>query len=387
MKTIGLVTVARSDYYIYRPLLRAIQDDAELDLCLIVAGMHLSKDFGSTVNAIEADGFEIHARVDCDLSDDSPRGIARSIAAGTRGFADVFETADLDALIVLGDRFEMFAAVVAAHPFPLAIAHLHGGELTAGSVDEAFRHAITKMSHVHFVSAEIYKQRVIQMGEVPENVVVCGALGLDNLAASEPLCATELEQTFGLDLTEAPLLATMHPVTLEHGRAGWQIEQCLDALVRSGWPVVLTLPNADAGGRVMIDHIRTCVQNTDRFSLVDNMGTEGYFGLMKIARAMVGNSSSGILEAASFGLPVVNVGIRQEGRMRGGNVIDVTHDADAVLAGIERACSAEFRSALQDMVNPYWAGGAAPRIVADLKSRTLDARLLIKPFYDLPGGA
>jgi UDP-hydrolysing UDP-N-acetyl-D-glucosamine 2-epimerase len=383
MRTIGVVSVARSDYSIYLPVLRAIQAEPALQLRLIAAGMHLSPEFGLTVEAIEADGFEVAERVEMLLSSDTPEGIAKSMGLGVIGFAQVFARARPDILLVLGDRFEMAAAALAALPFKIPVAHIHGGEVTQGAIDDALRHAMTKLSHLHFVSTQAYARRVVQLGEEPWRVTVTGAPGLDNLANVKPLTTAELEGRFGFRLEPPPLLVTFHPVTLEYGRTEWQVRELLAALEAADLPVVFTAPNADTGGRVIARLIEEFVSRKPSTWLVDNLGTQGYIGMMAAAAAMVGNSSSGILEAASFELPVVNIGTRQQGRVRGKNVIDVEYESGAVLEGIRRAIDPDFRASLRGLANPY-AGPqpAAEVIVARLKDVLLDQRLLVKSFYD-----
>ena len=384
MRTIGVVTVARSDYGIYLPVLRQIQRDPELQLHLIVAGMHLSPEFGLTVKVIEDDGFEIGDRVEMLLSSDTPEGVAKSMGMGNIGFAQAYARVRPDILLVLGDRFEMHSAVLAALPFKIPVAHIHGGELTEGAIDDALRHSITKMSHLHFVATEEYRKRVLQLGEEPWRVVLSGAPGLDNLVDIKILDPGDLEERFALSLDPKPLLVTYHPVTLEYEQTEWQVSELLAALETSGIPVVFTLSNADTNGRLisrMIDHF---VESRPSAQLVSNLGTQGYFSLMACAAAMVGNSSSGIAEAAAFALPVVNIGTRQRGRARGANVIDVGYSRIEVLQGIEQALSEEFRSMVAQEASPHGDGLATTCILSTLKTVRLDDRLLIKRFVDYP---
>ncbi len=388
MRTIGVVTVGRSDFGIYRPVLEAIRAEPTLALRLIVSGMHLSPHYGSTVEQIEAEGFVVDERVEMLLSSDSPEGIAKSMGLGAIGFAQSFAHSRPDILLVLGDRFEMHAAALAALPFNIPVAHIHGGEVTEGAMDEALRHAITKLSHLHFTSTEEYARRVIQLGEEPWRVTVSGAPGLDNLHGMVWLNAAELKQRFGLRIDEAPLLVTFHPVTLEYTSAAYQIDELLHALLARGSSVIFTLPNADTGNSIIRQKIAAFVAaHPDSAQAVESLGTQGYFSLMRLAAAMVGNSSSGIIEAASFGLPVVNIGSRQGGRARGRNVIDVGYNHSEILDGIQRAVAPAMRQSLQGMQNPYGDGHAAQRIVSRLRDVPLDAKLIVKRFYDLPATA
>lgn len=387
MRRIGVVTVGRSDYGLYRPILQRIQADPALAPQLIVAGMHLSPEFGRTSDAIEEDGFEIAERVEMLVSSDTPEGVAKSMGLGIIGFAQAYGRSRPDLLVVLGDRFEMHAAALAALPFRLPVAHIHGGERSEGAIDDALRHSMTKLSHLHFVATDAYRQRVLQMGEEPWRVVVSGAPSLDNIRSTRLLGCDELERRFGVRLDESPLLVTFHPVTLEYERTEWEVMELLEALRSLARPVVFTLPNADAGGRLVTRLLTAFVQEHPFARLVPNLGPQGYFSLMALAAAMVGNSSSGIIEAPSFALPVVNVGSRQDGRLRAENVIDVGYDHQEIISGIRRALAPEYRARLRGLPNPYGHGRAAEIIVDHLKDVVIDNRLVVKRFVDLPAPA
>ena len=383
MRTIAAVTGSRADYGIYRPLFRAISADPDLTLHLIVSGMHLAPEFGRTVTFIEEDGFAIQDRVEMLLSSDSPEGIAKSIGLGIIGYAQSFSRSRPDLLILLGDRFEMYAAAVAALSFRIPVAHIHGGELTAGAIDDALRHSMTKLSHLHFVSTDLYARRVIQLGEEPWRVTVSGAPSLDNINDIPLLARGELEARYGLSLKKDPLLVTFHPVTLEYDRTEWQVSQLLHALHAADRPIVFTMPNADTGGRSILRMIDEFVRTHESAWVVDNLGTQAYFSLMAVAFAMVGNSSSGIVEAASFKLPVVNIGSRQEGRVRAENVIDVGYESANIAKALNRAADAAFREHLGRLANPYGDGNASARIVSKVKEVSLDTKLLVKNFFDI----
>lgn len=382
MRTIAVVSVARSDYGIYLPILRTIQSHADLRLQLIVSGAHLSPEFGTTVDAIEADGFEVSDRVEMLVSSDTPDGTATSMGLGLIGFSRVFQRSRPDVLVVLGDRFEMFTAALAALPFSIPVAHIHGGEVTHGAMDDALRHAMTKLSHLHFVSTAEYARRVEQLGEDPWRILVSGAPGLDHLRTLTLLSPPEIESRFGVSTSPPPLLVTFHPVTLEPGQAEAQTRELLSALERAGLPMIFTQPNADAGGRRISTLIDEFVAAHPLARRVDNLGTAGYFSLMRLAAAMVGNSSSGIIEAASFGLPVVNIGARQSGRVRAANVIDAGNSSDEIAAAIGTAVDPAFRAALKGLLNPYGGGQAAGAIVERLRTVALDERLRVKRFRD-----
>ncbi|MDP1808991.1 MAG: UDP-N-acetylglucosamine 2-epimerase [Actinomycetota bacterium] len=383
MRTIGVVTVARSDYGIYLPILCRLQDDPDLRLSLIVSGMHLSPEFGLTVKEIEADGFDITERVEMLLSSDTPEGVAKSMGLGLLGFAQLFGRWRPDILLVLGDRFEMHAAALASLPFKIPVAHIHGGESTEGAIDEALRHSITKMSHLHFVTTDLYRRRVIGMGEEPWRVMVSGAPGLDNLHRLDLLDRNELEKRFGFDFNRPLLLATYHPVTLDYERTPEQMEELFAAIDEVDANVIFTYPNADTRGRQIIQLVEEYGARNGRVWVGANLGTQVYLSLMNHVTAMVGNSSSGIIEAASFKLPVVNIGSRQRGRVRERNVIDVDCRRAEIKDGLERAMSKAFRAGLDDLVNPYGDGHAAPKIISRLKEIKLDEKLILKRFNDV----
>ena len=380
MRTIAAVTGARSDYGLLVPVLRKISSDPDLRLKLFVTGMHLSPDFGLTVRDVERD-FEITERIEMLVASDTPEAISKSVGLGVIGFAQTFARHRPDILLVLGDRFETLAAVTAALPYTIPTAHISGGEATEGAIDDAIRHAITKMSHLHFVSLEEYRRRVIQMGEEPWRVTVSGEPGLDNISATPALSRTEMEERIGMPLEPAPLLVTFHPATLEAGQSDMQAAELLAALDAVAMPMVFTAPNADAEGRVIAERILDFVRYHPRARYITNLGTAAYLSMMRYSAAMVGNSSSGIVEAASFELPVVNLGSRQQGRLCGENVIHAEMKTDTIVAAIRLALSTGFRERLRGLTNPYGDGKAAPRIVEVLKTVPLGRRLLVKAFH------
>jgi UDP-hydrolysing UDP-N-acetyl-D-glucosamine 2-epimerase len=382
-RVISVVTVGRSDYSIYRPLLRRVADHPDLELRVLVSGMHLEERFGMTVALIERDGFAITARIPVLQEEDTPEAVARAMGLGVAGFSRYFAQEPPGMLVVLGDRFEMFAAALAAVPFNIPIFHLHGGELSEGAMDDRFRHGLTKMSHLHGVATEVYRQRVIQLGEEPWRVIHCGALSLDNLLDLRRLERAELERRFDLDLRTPSLLVTLHPTTSEFEQAGPQTDALLAALREVALPVIFTMPNADMAGRVIRARIADFAAMYPQARCVENFGPEGYFSILGEVSAMVGNSSSGLLEAPSFGLPVVNIGNRQKGRLRAGNVLDVPFIAEEIAATIRRVVSPEFRATCLGFEHFFGDGHAAEKIV-DLIVRTpSDARLLGKTFHDL----
>jgi UDP-hydrolysing UDP-N-acetyl-D-glucosamine 2-epimerase len=385
VRTIAVVTGSRAEYGLYKSTLTAIVQAPDLALRLMVCGTHLSPAFGQTVDAIEADGFAVSDRIETWSGADSPEAIAGTISRGIAGFARAFAEARPDVVLLLGDRYDMLAAGAAALPFALPLAHIHGGELTEGLIDEAIRHSMTKMSHLHFVANEVYRNRVIQMGEQPERVFVSGGPGLDAIRTTPPTPRYELERRTGIALEPAPLLVTFHPVTLEYRATVAQMAALMAALARVDRPLLFTYPNADTAAHDIISAIEDFVARHGNARAIKSLGTADYFGLLEESAAMVGNSSSGIIEAASFRLPVVNIGNRQRGRLRAANVIDCVPKSGAIGAAIKRAVAPEFRASLEGLVNPYGDGHAAERIISVLSTIPLGAALVEKRFYDLPG--
>ena len=383
MRSVGVVTVARSDWGIYRPVLAALARRDEVEVGVFAGGAHLLDRFGGTIAEVEADGYPILERVGFLDDDDSPAGAARALGRGVAAFADAFDRSRPDLLLLLGDRLEMVAAGLAALPLSLPVAHIHGGELTEGAIDDALRHALTKLSHLHFPATEAYGRRIVQLGEEPWRVTVSGAPSLDAVAAFEPLGDEELT-ALGVRLERPALLVTYHPPTLTPAAASAELEAVLGAVERSGLDVVVTYPGADAGSHAVIERLERYAAG-ERVTLVRSLGSAAYLTLLGRVEAMVGNSSSGLIEAASFGLPVVDVGRRQQGRIRPANVIHADGDANVVEAALARALSPEFRRGLEGLVNPYGDGRASERIAERLATVALDDRLLVKRFHDLDG--
>ena len=388
-RRIAVVTTSRAGYGCLRHLLRAVEEDPSLVLQLVATGMHLAREHGHTVDEIEADGFAIARRVPMLLADDDEASIAKSVGIGLLAFADAWRELAPDVVVCLGDRFELFAPVIAAFLQRIPIAHIHGGETSEGALDEGVRHSVTKMAAIHFPATQSYARRIAQMGELPERIFACGAPALDALHAEPLLERDALAERVGLPLTRPTALVTYHPVTLELEQTDDQVAALLSALERSGLDAVITRANADAGGgRVNAALEAFCERNPKRFRLHAHLGQQAYFSCLRHLDVMIGNSSSGLVEAPSFALPVVNIGNRQRGRVRAHNVIDVACDPAAILAAIERAQSTAFRTSLRDLRNPYdlhGDGRTSHRIKEHLRSIALGGDLLIKPFHDLPG--
>ena len=380
MRKIAVVTVGRSDYGVYRPLLRRLQSAPAFELQLIVAGAHLSPAFGRTRDEITADGFPIAAAIDTSPISDTPADIARAMGHATAALAATYDTLRPDILVVLGDRLDMHAATVAAVPFLIPIAHIGGGAITGGAIDDSFRHSITKLANLHFVETDAHAQQLARMGEVSHRVHVTGALGLDNLTGftADPIATLNEKFELGLEPGAAPLLVTFHPVTREFERTHEYMRELSAALAEFDQPIVFTYPNADTAGRTIIDAIDAFIGEHERARAVPHLGTHGYFSMMTHAAAMVGNSSSGIIEAASFRLPVVDIGDRQAGRLAPANVIHVEPTRDAIAAGIRRATDPRFRTGLASLVNPHGDGNAAERMVDVLAAIDVNDPALIR---------
>lgn len=381
-RIIGVITVARSDYGLYVPILKKIIAHPDLRLRLYVSGAHFASKFGNTIREIEKDGFPIAAKVRIRNTGDNPMDIAVAMGQYTAGFAKIFKKERPDIVLVLGDRFEMHAAGLAAIPFRIPLAHIHGGELTYGAIDEYFRHSLTKLSSLHFVTTKVYAERIIQMGENPSRVIVSGAPGIDNAIHMPKFSKQELIKRYGIDFTHPVLLVNFHPVTTAYERTKEYIVNLLHALTR--FPkcnVVFTYPNADAGREIIIKKIATYARDRTNVVIVKNFGHQGHLSMMAHAAAMVGNSSAGIIEAASFKLPVVNIGTRQEGRVHGANVIDVGYTPDKIVRGIHKALSSAFRESIVGLMNPYGDGKSSECIVSTLATVALE-KLAFKRFYD-----
>lgn len=382
-RTVCAVTVGRSDYGIYRPILRRIERSEGLKLQLIAAGMHWIDKFGYTAKEIEKDGFKISARVDLPLDSDLPEAISSAMGVATERFADCYNELKPDILLVLGDRFEMHSASMAAVPFKIPIAHIHGGEITLGAIDNVFRFSITMASHLHFVATEEYAKRVRQLGEEPWRVIVSGAPALDEIKTMQCFTREEIEDKFNIKLDPKPIIVTFHPVTLEFEKTERQIDQLMQALEYIGSPVIFTAPNADTSNKIIWGKIDSFIKRNQGSYLVKNFGSEYYFSMLSFSSAMVGNSSSGLLEAPSFKLPAVNIGSRQEGRIRAKNVIDVGYSSGEIISGLKKALSPEFRKGLEGTVNPYGNGRASEIIVDYLQKVELGGKLLRKSFCDI----
>lgn len=386
-RRIGVVTTSRADFGLLRGLLTAIRQDPLLRLQLIASGMHLSRRFGLTVREIESEGFEIDRKIVMPLTGDSELSNLKAIARGTTGFANALSDLKPEILVMLGDRFELLAPAVSSLMLRIPIAHIHGGERSEGAIDESIRHAITKMASIHFPATESYRKRIIQMGESPTRVFNFGAPGLDQLYRAPLMDRAQLKQEIGFDFNNPVAIVTYHPATLDHNDVEGPIRQLVAAIKASKIRAIFTAANADAHGAQINAYMSAlCAKFPERFRWFDHLGHYRYLSCLKHCAVMIGNSSSGLTEAPSFRLPVVNIGDRQRGRVRAANIIDVPNSRAAILRGIEKACTPKFRATLRNMRNPYERfrdGRTSERIKDVLKRVPLTDDLLKKTFHDL----
>ena len=382
-RKICVVTGTRAEYGLLRWVMEGIRTTPGLELQIVVTGMHLSPEFGLTYREIERDGFPINYKVEMLLSSDTPVGLAKAMGLGMIGFGDALSVLRPDIMLVLGDRFEVFAAAAAAMVARTPIAHLHGGEATEGLIDEPIRHSITKMAHLHFVAAEEYRRRVIQLGEQPDRVFFVGGLGIDNIKKLRLLGREELEVTLGFKLGRKNLLVTFHPVTLENASSQIQMEELLvvlDTLVDTH--IIFTMPNADTDGRALMNIVEQYVTQHSNSRVFTSLGQLRYLSCMKYVDGMIGNSSSGLIEAPSFRIGTVNIGDRQRGRLKAASVIDCLPERTAIRGAIERLYAPEFQEILRSVRNPYGDGGASEQVVATLANVSL-GDIVKKRFFDL----
>lgn len=386
-RKICVITGTRADYGLLRWVMQGIKDDADLNLQIIATGMHLSPKFGLTYKAIEADGFEITSKVKMLTSSDTPVGIAKSMGSGMIGFADALNELNPDVIVVLGDRFEIFAAAATALVARIPVAHLHGGETTEGAFDEAFRHSITKMSHLHFVAADEYKQRVIQLGEQPEHVFLVGGLGIDNIKRLKLLGRNALEADLGFKFGKKNLLITFHPVTLENSSAVTQMEALLAALTQlEETQLIFTMPNADTDGRTLIKMVKQFVSQHANAHAFTSLGQLRYLSCIAQVDGVVGNSSSGLAEVPSFKKGTINIGDRQRGRLQATSIINCKPTKKSIANAMNILYSPIFQVELSQVCNPYGEGGASEKVVNTLKSINIK-NVVKKAFHDLPNSA
>jgi|TARA_B110001450_G_scaffold33266_1_gene28688 GDP/UDP-N,N'-diacetylbacillosamine 2-epimerase (hydrolysing) len=382
-RKICVVTGTRAEYGLLYWLMKEINVDNALVLQVVVTGMHLSEEFGNTYQQIEKDGFTIDKKVDISLTSDTELAISKSMGLGVIGFADVFNKLQPDLIVVLGDRFEIFSAVSAALIAKIPVAHLHGGEVTEGVIDESIRHSITKMSHLHFAATDEYRNRIIQLGEQPDKVFHVGGLGIDNINKLKLLSKADFENTINFELGEKNILITFHPVTLEKSTSGMQFQALLDSISElKNTKIIFTKANADTNGRVINTMIDDYVAKHDNTIAFKSMGQLNYLSALQFIDAVVGNSSSGLIEAPSFKIGTIDIGDRQKGRIKTDSVISCLPKKRNIDSAFNKMYSEEFQNTLDQVENAYGKGGASKEIVNIIKSINLH-NIIKKPFHDI----
>jgi GDP/UDP-N,N'-diacetylbacillosamine 2-epimerase (hydrolysing) len=385
MRRVCIFTSTRADFGLLKPVIERIQENSRLDLLILATGTHLSDEFGMTVNEILENGFDPDERINIQLVDDSPVGICNSMGMAMTRYGAALKRLHPHLCVVLGDRFETFCFAAATQVHRVPLAHIHGGELTEGAMDEAFRHSITKMSHLHFTACEEYRQRVIQLGESPNRVFNVGALGVENALNTRLMTRDELSTSIGFNLNTPYFLVTFHPVTLEPGSATKQTKALIEALTRfPNHKVIFTKSNADTEARTVNRIIDAAVaQHPNKWKAVASLGMKRYLSAVKNCAAVIGNSSSGIIEVPSFGIPTVNIGDRQKGRVRAESVVDCAPATDAIATAVQKALTPELRKRAANCINPYGKPNTSRRIIEVIESHPLTEELLKKRFHNI----
>ena len=383
---ITVLTATRAEYGLLSPIIHELLLRDCFEVKVVVTGAHLSPEFGLTYKEIEADGVEIDKKIEILLSSDTPVSISKNMGLAMISFAEYFEESQPDMLMVLGDRYETLAVCCAAMNARIPIVHLYGGETTEGAIDEAIRHAITKMSYFHFTSTKEYRKRVIQLGEEPSRVYAVGAIGIENALKMQLLSKEELEESIQFKLDKPFAVVTFHPTTLEDGQAQKQFQEILLAIEEnSDMKYIFTKANADANGRVINQMIDEYVSQNENAVAFESLGVKRYLSALKFATLVIGNSSSGLLEVPSFKIPTINIGDRQKGRLKADSVIDCVPTKQSVCAAIKKALSKEFLSMVQSVQNPYGDGNTSHKLVdiieREIKSNGINLK---KRFYDVP---
>lgn len=380
-RKIGVVTATRAEYGLFLPLIKKLSLEQEFELLLFVTGSHLSYEFGFTKNSIVEDGFDICEEIDCLVGNDTASAIGKTAGLALMGLTDAFNRHRPDLIFLLGDRYETLCAAMSATINRIPIAHLYGGEITTGAYDESFRHSITKMSHLHFTAVERYRKRVIQLGEYPDNVFNVGAIGIDNIVDIEPMSKTEIEKCLGIVLLSKVIVVTLHPETLSKNQAAAHAKIMMSVLDKlEDVSIIITGTNADSEGRIINKLFEDFAHKRDNCFFIKSLGQNLFISMLHITNIFIGNSSSGIIEAPTFGLPVINIGTRQEGRIRSKLIIDVPWDPDIILENITKLL--RLKKSSNFPINPYGEGNTANKIISILKNVSLDG-LLHKQFHDL----
>jgi len=389
-RKICIITGSRADYGHLRYLIKGLKQDSSVKLQLIVTGMHLSSRYGKTYKVIEGDGFTVDKKINILRYSDSDIGVSKAIGLGCSRFAEAFDELKPDVVVILGDRYEVLSSAIAAYVMKIPIAHIHGGETSQGAIDEAIRHSITKMASIHFAATGFYRNRIIQLGESPKSVFYYGSPGLDAIYDMKLLSKKELSKKLDFNLDGPVAIATYHPVTLERDSPDRHTKSLLKAIDSFSFKTIFTKANADPLGTLINKEIdKFCKKNPSKYKLVDNLGQVNYFSCLKYFDLVLGNSSSGVVEAPSFKIPVVNIGDRQKGRVRAKNVIDVGCSVSDIKAGIKIALSKRFKGALKKAKNPYERykdGKVSNRIKDKLKNIRINDELIKKSFFDIKFG-
>ncbi len=384
-KTICVVTATRAEYGLLKPLIFKLKEDKDIDLKMAVTGMHLSPEFGLTYKEVINDNIDIDEKIEILMSSDTNVGVCKSMAMAMMSFCEYFNRIKPDMIIILGDRYEIFSIASVATVLNIPLAHIHGGELTEGAYDDVFRHSITKISYLHFTSWEAYRKRVIQLGEDPKRVFNVGAIGLDSIKSIKLLSLNELEESIDFKLDKKFGIVTFHPVTLEIGAAEEQCNELLMALDNfNNMKFIITKANSDTDGRIINKLIEEYAsRNKERILVVSSLGQLRYLSAMKYSSMVIGNSSSGIIEAPSFKVPTVNIGSRQKGRIKARSVIDCEVKKDEIILAINKALDLKFLRSIKDIENPYGDGESSEKIIVNLK-KCINGRIdLKKEFYNL----
>ena len=384
-KKICIVTATRAEYGLLKPVILALGGESCFETAVVATAAHLSPEFGLTYKEIERDGIRIDRKIETLMSSDTPSSVSKCMGLTMISFADYFDESRPDALLVLGDRYETLAVCCAAMNARIPIIHMYGGETTEGAVDEAARHSITKMSALHFTSTETYRKRVIQLGENPENVFCVGAVGIENIKKMQLLDKNALEESISFKLDKPYAVVTFHPVTLENDSAGAQFAELLKALDRhKEMKYIFTKANADANGRIINKMIDDYAASNDNVAAFESLGSLRYLSALKYTAIVIGNSSSGIVEAPSFGIPTINIGDRQKGRIQSESIINVRPDSKEIAEAIDLANLPGFRAKAASVVNPYGDGGTTDKIVKIIKDKFANGRFeLKKKFFDV----
>ena len=382
-RKILVVTGSRAEFGLLQFLMKEIEKEETLELQIIVTGSHLSREHGFTVDEIKEKGFSTNLEIDLNLDNDTSDSISNSIGIGIKEFTKAYRILSPDIIVVLGDRYEILSAAISALISKLPLAHIHGGEVTEGAFDEAIRHSITKMSHLHFVANDIYKKRVIQLGELPQNVYTVGGLGVDALKKTTILLKEDLEKSLGCAFLHKNLLITIHPVTLNEIDSTEELKELLKALDEfKEKRLIFTLPNADPGNQSIRELIGEFVMRHPNARSYESLGSQKYLSCLAYVDGVIGNSSSGISEAPSFKIATVNIGDRQKGRLMANSIINCSFKKNEIKRSIEKIYSSKFQSQLKNTINPYGEGGATEKIIKILKTVKIKG-LIKKPFYDL----